>query len=148
MSNIDVFVSFDLDHDADLYELLLAQSRAAGFGFAVSGCSEFLTGTDLWSDSVRRRIREADQMIVICGEHTEASTTIDTELSIARQEQTPYILLWGRRETMCTKPTGAKPAEGMYGWTQQILQDRIDFTLRNARTDATPQPARDATRRG
>jgi hypothetical protein len=146
MSNIDVFVSFDLDHDADLYELLLAQSGAAGFGFAVSGCSEFLTGTDLWSDSVRRRIREADQMIVICGEHTEASTTINAELSIARQEQTPYILLWGRRETMCTKPTGAKPAEGMYSWTQQILQDRIDFTLRSARADTTPRP--DSTRNG
>jgi hypothetical protein len=147
MSNIDVFVSFDLDHDADLYELLLAQSGAAGFGFAVSGCSEFLTGTDLWSDSVRRRIREADQMIVLCGEHTEASTTINAELSIARQEQTPYILLWGRRETMCTKPAGAKPAEGMYSWTQQILQDRIEFTLRNSRTDTTSQPTSDATRK-
>ena len=140
MSKVRVFVSFDLDHDADLYELLLAQSRTAGFGFSVSGCSELPTGTDLWSDTLRRRIREADQMIVICGEHTEASTTINTELSIARQEQTPYILLWGRRETMCTKPIGVKPAEGMYSWTQQILQDRIDFTLRNARAHATPQP--------
>ena len=102
MSDVQVFVSFDLDHDADLYELLLAQSRTPGFGFAVSGCSEFLTGTDLWSDTVRRGIREAHQMIVLCGERTEASTTINAELSVAQQEQTPYILLWGRREAMCT----------------------------------------------
>ena len=86
-------------------------------------------------------------MIVICGERTEASTTINAEFSIAQQEQTPYILLWGRREATCTKPTGAKPAEGMYSWTQQILQDRIDFTVRNARADSTPQPAHDVTRR-
>ena len=30
---MNVFVSFDLDHDGELYELLLAQSRSPSSGF-------------------------------------------------------------------------------------------------------------------
>ena len=148
MSKIQVFVSFDVEHDGELYELLLTQSKTASSSFAVSGGSERLTATNVWSERVRRRIREADQVIVICGEHTKASTGVSTELRITRQEQTPYILLWGRREIMCTKPIGAMPAEGMYSWTRQILQDQIDLTSRKAGADATAQALRDPTRKG
>jgi hypothetical protein len=97
---------------------------------------------------VRRRIREADQVIVICGEHTGASMGVSAELRIAQQERAPYFLLWGRREIMCTKPIGAKSAEGMYSWTRQILQDQMTLTLRRARADATTETVRDATRKG
>jgi hypothetical protein len=75
-------------------------------------------------------------MIVLCGEHTEASMRMSDELRIARDEHTPYILLWGRRDVMCTKPIGAKPAEGMFSWTSDILRDQIGVSLRNARTEA------------
>jgi hypothetical protein len=139
MSNTHVFVSFDIEHDGELYELLLAQSRTPSSGFAVSGGSERLTATDVGSERVRSRIREADQVIVLCGEHTEASTRVSAELRMAQEERTPYFLLWGRREIMCTKPIGAKSAEGMYSWTRQILQDQIAFTLRRARADATAE---------
>ena len=71
--NIRVFVSFDLEHDGHFYELLLEQSRAAASGFEVLGNSEFLTDSGRWSDRVRQQIGEADQVIVICGEHTDAS---------------------------------------------------------------------------
>ena len=50
-------------------------------------------------------------MVVICGEHTEASAPVSAELLIAQEERTPYFLLGGRRDSMCTKPNGAKPAE-------------------------------------
>ena len=115
MSQARVYVSFDIEHDRELYERLLAQ--AGGSGFCVSGGSEFLSATDLGNERVRRRIREADQLIVICGEYTDGSPGMSAELRIAQEERTPYFLLWGRRESMCTKPTGAKPAEGMYRWT-------------------------------
>ena len=148
MSKPHVFVSFDIEHDGELYELLLAQSTTLSSGFAVLGGSERLTATDVWSERVRRRIREADQVIVICGEHTRASRGVSAELRIAQQERTPYFLLWGRREIMCTKPIGAKSAEGMYSWTRQILQDQMTLTLRKARADATTETVRDATRQG
>ena len=124
MSKVHVFVSFDLEHDQDLYELLLGQSRVPSSGFAVLGGSKRSTTAYLATESLRRRIREADQVIVICGEHTEASSPVSAELLIAQEERTPYFLLWGRRDSMCTKPNGAKPAEGMYSWTRQILRTR------------------------
>jgi hypothetical protein len=148
MSKVHVFVSFDIEHDGELYELLLAQSTTPSSGFAVLGGSERVTATDVWSERVRRRIREADQVIVICGEHTGASTGVCAELRIAQQERTPYLLLRGRREIMCTKPIGAKPSEGMYSWTRQILQDQISLTLRKSRASATAETVRDATRKG
>lgn len=140
MSKVQIFVSFDTEHDGELYDLLLAQAGTPGFDFAVSGGSARSTASDTWSEGARVPIREADQVIVICGEHTEASTRMGAELRIAREEQTPYFLLWGRREMMCTKPIGAKPSEGMYSWTREVLQDQITLTLRNARHDAKPEP--------
>ncbi len=148
VSKLNVFVSFDTEHDAELYEELVAQSKAPISRFSVLGGSERLTAADVCSERVRRQIREADQVIVICGEHTKASTGVSAELHIAQQERTPYFLLWGRREIMCTKPIGAKPAEGMYGWTRQILQDQFAVTFRKAHADATAQTLRDATRKG
>jgi len=147
VSKIKVFVSFDLEHDGELYDELLAQSKTASFDFAVSGGSEKAAAADLSDERARRRIREADQVIVICGEHTEGSVGVSAELRIAQEEKTPYFLLWGRRDLMCTKPIGAKPAEGMYSWTRQVLQDQIAFALRKARSDAAAVSVRNATRR-
>jgi hypothetical protein len=142
-----VFISFDIEHDGELYELLLAQSRMPGSVFAVSGGSERLPSSDARSERAHRRIGEADQVIVICGEHTDMSTGVFTELRIAQEEKKPYFLLWGRRESMCTKPMGAKNAEGMYSWTQQILRDQLALTLRIAHGDAAAKSMRNATRK-
>jgi hypothetical protein len=130
---VAVFVIFDAEHDGDLYELLDVQCKSPGSGFSVIGGSKGSSRTE--AVRVRRRIREADQVIVICGEHAGASPQIDAELLIAGEEQKPYFLLWGRRGVMCTKPIGAKSAEGMYSWTRQFLHDQIDFNLRNRATD-------------
>jgi hypothetical protein len=147
MSRIDVFVSFDVEHDGELYERLLAQSTSSSSGFAVQGGSQRSKDTDVWSEAVRRRIRKADQVIVICGEHTESSLCVSSELRIAQEEGKPYFLLWGRREIMCTKPIGAKTAEGMYSWTRQILQDQIAITSRSTRSDAIAETLRSSWKR-
>jgi hypothetical protein len=136
-SKVQIFVSFDVDHDEDLYKLLLAESMRSSSSFEVSGGSKRSMPTDAWGEKVRRRIRAADQVIVICGEHTESSVPMSAELRIAQEERTPYVLLWGRREIMCTKPTGAKRTEGMYRWTRQILQEQISLGLRKVNTHAT-----------
>jgi hypothetical protein len=147
MSKIQVFVSFDIEHDGELYERLLAQSRSPSSSFAVSGGSERSTGTEVGSEKVRRRIREADQVIVICGARTEESTRVGTELLIAQEEGTPYFLLWGRREIMCTKPIGAKASEGIYSWTGQVLQNQIALASRKAESDVAAGALRTATRK-
>ena len=77
--------------------------------------------TDRWHAGVRRRVRDADEVIVICGEHTAASERMNTELRIAQEENKPYLLLWGRRERMCSMPVGVKRTACMYSWTRETL---------------------------
>ncbi len=146
IDQVHVFVIFDVEHDRDLYELLHAQSNSSGCAFGVIGGSEGTSESEPWRENVRRQIREADQVIVICGEHTEASPHMHAELLIATDEKKPYFLLWGRRGIMCTKPSGAKPAEGMYSWTLQFLYDQIDFNLRRADKAATAMSLSSVTR--
>ena len=139
MGNVRIFMSFDLDHDEDLHDLLLEQSLRPSSGFEISARSDGGTTTDGWDERVRHRICEADEVIVICGEHTESSPRVSAELRIAQEEQKPYFLLWGRRESMCTKPVGAKRDEGMYSWTWEILQNQIVTTLRQAQPLEIPE---------
>ena len=98
----------------------------------------FSETTDRWEVRVRHRISEVDEVIVICGEHTAASLNVSAEVRIAQEEQTPYFLLWGRREIMCTKPSGSKSADDMYSWTSEILQNQIRVTLRDAQPREIP----------
>jgi hypothetical protein len=132
MANVRIFMSFDPDNDADLHDLLLEQSRKQSSGFEISARSDGATMTDHWDERVRRQISQADEVIVICGEHTGSSVRVSAELRIAQEEKKPYFLLWGRRDRMCTKPVGSKRDDSMYSWTWQILQDQIVTTLRNA----------------
>ena len=145
MKKIQVFVSFDIERDGDLFEELRAQASSSSFE-VLSGSERHLA-TDAWNERARRQIRNADQVIFICSEHTDASASMSTELCIAREEQTPYFLLWGRREIMCTKPVGAKSVEGMYGWTRQVLQDQIAIDSRSTHSDAIAETLRSSRKR-
>jgi len=134
LSHVQIFTSYDVEHDADLHDALLTQSRSRYSRFEILGGSEGGEMTPRWEAKVRRRIQQADEVIVICGEHTEASKRVSAELRIAREERKAYVLLWGRRESMCTKPIGARPDDGIYKWTWDILQDQLTSRLRNARS--------------
>jgi len=139
MANVRIFLSYDRENDEDLHDLLLQQSLRPSSGFEISARSDAGTTMDRWDEKVRRRICAADEIVVICGEHTKESPLVTAELRIAQEEQKPYFLLWGRRERMCTKPVGAKPNEGMYSWTWEILQNQIVTILRNAHPLEIPE---------
>jgi hypothetical protein len=145
---VAIFAIFDVEHDLDLYELLREESGAPGCNFDVVGGSQSSKNPDGGRTSVRHRIHRADQVIVICGEHTEDSVLVHSELLIAREDGKAYFLLWGRRGIMCTKPMGAKTAEGMYSWTPQFLHDQISANLRTAGTVKAAQVLRDVGRGG
>ncbi len=139
MTRIRIFVSFDGDHDVDLHDRLRADSMRRGSAFEFSAHSQGGTISDTWTTTSRNRIRAADEVVVICGEHTNASPRVAAELRIAREEGKPYLLLWGRRELMCTKPEGAKPTDAMYSWTRDILENQIIATLRNSNPLVVPE---------
>ena len=130
---IRVFVSYDREHDGDLHDQLVEQASKTS-GFEISARSRAWASADFLDEGLRREIREADEVIIICGEHTECSEPVNVELRIAQEEKRPYFLLWGRRELMCTKPVTAKAADGMYSWTWEILQNQILTVRRAARS--------------
>lgn len=131
MRHVRIFVSFDRDHDLDLRDRIEVESRL-GSRFVVSARSESNSSAG-WESRVRRQIGAADEVIVICGEHTQDSTQVSREVRIAQEEQKPYFLLWGRREAMCTRPIGSRTSDTMYSWTPTILDQQIVTTLRSSK---------------
>jgi hypothetical protein len=142
-TKVRIFVSYDREHDADLLDRLLEDASEATSAFKISGHSAIRSPTDHWDEGLRRSIQEADQVVVICGEHTELSGRMAAELRVAQEEDRPYVLLWGRREPMCKKPATARPADSMYSWTPEILRDQI---LMHRRLTAQPKECDSATK--
>ena len=120
-----VFTSFDFDHDEDLRNLLVGQSKNPDSPFEMADWSvkEPITGD--WKEKVRTRIRRCGLVIVICGEHTDTATGVDTELRIAQEEGIPYFLVWGRTGKTCKKPKSAKSGDKVYRWTWDNLKALI-----------------------
>jgi hypothetical protein len=48
---------------------------------------------------------------------------------------------------MCTKPVGAKSAEGMYFWSTQVLQDQIAIASRSTHTGEIAETLRSTWKR-
>ncbi|HEY5658833.1 MAG TPA: TIR domain-containing protein [Myxococcota bacterium] len=151
MTDLRIFMSFDADHDRDLYDLIFEQSLKPDSGFQIAARSESYSTSEAWDERARRHIRNADEVIVICGEHTGKSPRMSAELRIAQEENKPYLLLWGRRESMCTRPATAKNNDSMYSWTREILQDQMTLAFRNSQTREVPEDCKrmtSAARRG
>ena len=114
MATPRVFTSFDYDHDEDLRTLLVNQSKWPDSPFEMADWSVKEPMTGDWKEKVRRRIRQVNQIIVLCGEYMHTATGASVEVNIAREEDIPYFLLRGRKEKTCTKPTAARPTDKMY----------------------------------
>jgi hypothetical protein len=125
MAKKRVFTSFDFDHDEDLRNLLIGQTKHPDSPFDLADWSvkEPITGN--WKEKVRTRIRSVDQVVVICGEHTDTATGVAAELAIVQEEKKPYFLLWGRTNKTCKKPKGAKDGDKIYNWTWDNLKALI-----------------------
>lgn len=120
-----VFTSFDFDHDEDLRNLLVGQARNPDSPFEIADWSLKDAMTGDWKEKVRRRIRQVDVVVVLCGQYTHTATGVAAELSITREEGQPYFLLWGRNGKTCTKPTSALSGDKIYEWTWPNLKQLI-----------------------
>ena len=125
MSKKRVFTSFDAEHDEDLKNLLVGQSRNDDSPFEMEDWSVREPMSGDWKEKVRAKIRKCELVIVICGEHTDKATGVSAELRIAQEEGVPYFLLWGRSEKTCKKPTSAKADDKIYKWTWDNLKGLI-----------------------
>lgn len=125
MPKARVFTSFDFDHDEDLRTLLVGQSKNPDSPFELADWSVKEPMTGDWKAKVRTRIKSVDQVIIMCGEHTDTATGVNAELSITQQESKPYFLLWGRSSKTCKKPKSAKSNDTIYKWTWDNLKQLI-----------------------
>jgi antiphage defense system Thoeris ThsB-like protein len=125
MAKTRLFISFDYDHDEDLRNLLAGQAKHPDTPFDIYDRSlkEPLTGD--WKEKFRQRLRNVDQMVVICGEQTHLARGVGQEVQIAQEERKPYFLLNGRSGKNCTKPTTARSTDKVYDWTWDNLKALI-----------------------
>lgn len=129
MPKTRVFTSFDYDHDEDLRNLLIGQSKHPDSPFELADWSVKAPLAGDWRAQVRSRIRRVDVVLVMCGEWTHTATGVAAELRIAQEELKPYFLLWGRSSKTCTKPTSARASDKIYSWTW----DNLKALIRGAR---------------
>jgi hypothetical protein len=121
---VPVYISFDYDHDSDLKTLLVGQAANEDSPFSIADWSIKEASSD-WKDKARQRIKRVEQVIVLCGVHTDTATGINAEVAIARDEEKPYFLLAGRASGKNKKPTAALSTDKMYNWTWDNLKTLI-----------------------
>lgn len=124
MAKVPVFISFDYDHDATLKEFIVGQAKHLDSPFEIIDHSIKEASQD-WKERARTRIKRADQVIVICGKHTDTASGVNVEMRIAREEVTPYFLLAGYADGGNRKPTEALSSDKMYKWTWDNLKSLI-----------------------
>lgn len=120
MAKARAFISFDYDHDKGIKELLVGQSKNSDTPFEIADWSvkEHLTGD--WKEKARQKIRQVDQVIVLCGEYNP--TGVNAEIKLAQEENKPYFLLTGYANKTCKKPSQAKSTDKVYDWTWSNLK--------------------------
>ena len=139
MNRTRVFLSFDRENDSDLGKLLRMQSEGSSGAIEVmKNCCRRMSHRD-WATDASGEIRAAEVVLVICGEHTDECDRVSRELAIAQDEGKPYMLLWGRRDKMCTKPESARNTDAMFSWTREILEAQISATIRGAKPVVVPE---------
>ena len=120
------FISFDYDNDDDLRNALVGQAKYPNSPFDIVDASvrRHLSGD--WKKKVRKRIRRADHVIVICGENTHKAEGVAAEVKLAQEEDKPYVLLRGHKGRRCTKPTTARSGDEVREWTWHNLKTLIE----------------------
>src|SRR5260221_801933 len=126
MAKQRIFISFDYDNDEDIKIMLAGQAKFedSPFDFKDASVKEALTGD--WKEKVKNRIRNCDQVIVLCGTSTYAASGVSTELKIAQDLDKPYFLLAGRSSKRCTKPKTALSTDIVYDWIWKNLKLLIE----------------------
>ncbi len=124
MAKVPVFISFDYDNDNDLKALFAGQAKNPDSPFEIVDHSIKEESAD-WKTKARTRIKRSQQVVVICGSHTDKATGVNVEINIAKEEGKPYFLLSGRAAGLNKKPTAALASDKIYKWTWPNLKSLI-----------------------
>jgi hypothetical protein len=130
MTSIRLFVCFDSGHDLDLHALFGRQCVAPGSTLDMVDWSRDETPHARWEDKLRERLAGVDAVVVLCGEGTGAAANVGREFGMVQETKTPYVLLWGRRSGMCTRPALSPAHDHFYAWTWGILNEQVRQAIR------------------
>lgn len=125
MAKKKAFISFDYDYDLEIKNALVAQAANPDSPFSINDMSIKEAIDSNWKYYARRRIRQCDVMIVLCGTHTNNARGVTAEISIAQEERVPYFLLDGRKGS-AKRPLGVYKSDKMYNWTWDNVKILID----------------------
>ena len=120
------FISFDYDHDEELKQAWIGQSKNPDSPFSINDMSIKQAIDGNWKYYARQRIRQCDVVIVICGKHTDTARGVSAELTITQEEGIPYFFLCGRADGNVVKPLGANASDKIYKWTWDNLKALIN----------------------
>jgi hypothetical protein len=139
LTGVRVYGCFDVRHDGDLLARLAREAQNSDSPFEVIAWSAHHAESADWETSFRTTLANVDEVVVLCGEHTDTADEMSAELRIVQELVKPYFLLWGRRGAECTKPTTAKHADSFYAWIWEIVKSQIDIATRR-RPGESPSP--------
>lgn len=122
---IKAFISFDYDHDLELKNALVAQSKLDDLPFEINDVSTKQAIDSNWKKYARNKIKESDVVIFICGKQTDKAVGVTAEMSITLEEQANYFLLCGRNDENVQKPSNAKKEDKIYKWTWDNLKNLL-----------------------
>ena len=114
-----VFISYDYDHDLDIKNALVAQSRLDDSPFSIEDWS-VKDESATWKTDARARISRSGLVIVLCGRSMASASGVNVEIGLARDVGTDFILLSGRGQDS-TRPSAASGSK-LYEWTWPNLK--------------------------
>lgn len=126
MKKVKAFISFDYDHDLELKNALVAQSELDDSPFEINDVSIKQAIDINWKKYARKKIKESDVVIFICGKYTNTAKGVTAEMSITLEENANYFLLCGRSDEIVQKPSNAKKEDKVYKWTWKNLKELIN----------------------
>ncbi len=115
-----IFLSYDINTDADLKDIFLKEQEKSSFPFEVINFSSPMNNNEI-VEKISKSIKKSDLVIVLCGYKTNKSNNVTDELSVAIDNNIPYILLNGKNEMNITTPKNASPQDCICTWSPANL---------------------------
>lgn len=120
MAKTKVFISYDYDHDAQLKDTLIGQSKQQDSPFSINDKS-LQQATPEWQQKARAAIEDCDVFIVLLGEHTHQAQGVRREVKMAKQIGKKRFQL--RKKGHC--PTPIEDAGEVVAWKWKNLKKRL-----------------------
>ena len=115
-----IFLSYDINTDADLKDIFLKEQEKSSFPFEVINFSSPMNNNEI-VEKISKSIKKSDLVIVLCSSETENAENVTDELSVAIENNIPYILLNGKKETNISVPKNASQQDCIYTWSTDNL---------------------------